>query len=345
MKIYYGSPFAMRGLTGVVTTNHALDASNDRSVWVFAADASFTADAIGFRQASLLGTSPTYRASIQTVDIDGNDTGTILGSGTFTSTSAANSTIVAPSISATTITRGGIYAVVIDHSGGTINSSNRLSVTGNLVNLNLAQFPRFDTVELGARTRGNTSANFGVRDTLGNWHGLLASIVGNLNADSSTFTGMRFKFPGTGTFKVIGIRFHGTINIGTTFDMQVRASDNTTLLQTQNVGYTLAASALSGIHEFYFGSTVATLTRGTSYTLVLAPGVDGSLSVYYMGSTLAATLTALPGGTDIHHTSIVSGVTTDELGNRPVIDLIIDEITDGSGSSGGVSASRIFGNC
>lgn len=110
----------------------ALDATTDKVAQIFCCEESDTITHFGFRYGSRTGTPPVYIGGYQALDASGNPDGTYLGggspaSGTFTPPADAtwNSTwqwvALANGIA---LTRGTMYARVIEYSSGTINGSN-----------------------------------------------------------------------------------------------------------------------------------------------------------------------------------------------------------------------------
>ena len=61
------------------TSTFNLDATGDKVGWVFVARESATITHLGFVLQSRTGTAPNYQISLQSVDADGNPSGTILG--------------------------------------------------------------------------------------------------------------------------------------------------------------------------------------------------------------------------------------------------------------------------
>lgn len=117
--------------TSLSMTTVPLDAAGDRVAWIWMADHSDTINALLFRYGARTGTPPTYRISLQGVGGDGMPDGVIAQSATFTppADTTWNGTIRAITITDQAITRGTLYAIVVDYSSGTIDGSNNSTIT------------------------------------------------------------------------------------------------------------------------------------------------------------------------------------------------------------------------
>lgn len=115
----------LRMPSGTSLTTHTIDAANDKIALVMTAPADIDITDIGIYCSAVTGSSPTYAAGFFEVDSSGNPTTNPLNGltgGQFVPTAGAfaSSTLFDP----VSLSYGTQFAVVIQHSSGTINGSN-----------------------------------------------------------------------------------------------------------------------------------------------------------------------------------------------------------------------------
>ena len=98
------------------------------------------------------------------------------------------------------------------------------------------------------------------------------------------------------------------------------------------------------VHKVMF-TTKPTIAANTYYRLIVLPTTLSGINTYRMDFSAAKFLDALPGGQDIHYTSVngapgAEGDWTQVLTSRPLMSLRFDQIDDGAG--GAVARSYAF---
>lgn len=325
----------------------ALNQTTDKMEIIFQAPEAATVTKLAFRYASRTGTPPTYKISLQGVDSSGNPDGTIKGGGT-----PASKTFTPPADATWNNTwreqtldnsyacaRGEFLAFVIEYSSGTVDGSNNSTFTITNSMTPGMGFPYAIQNDAGSRTR---QANVPAFAYLSSSKTYGCPMVTTLSQSITTTTEAAIKFALTSgiasTFKVVGARFHGSLDVTQTLTMTLYDGGNagdTTPLQTVTLDTDAArASATNAFFDLYFDEvTLSTLTVGNSYRLSLVVS-GGTNSLNGFGVNAVGDWSAWSGGSMFGLSTRTGGNWTDTTTSRPFIDLILADLTGGSSGSG-----------
>ncbi len=123
---------------GVAFTNQALSSAAHKVAYAFSAQATTSINALGIRVGTLTGTAPTYQIEIQGLNATGLPDGAgLVGSSATFSPSALGwtaGTFQWINIAGVNLTRGVNYALVVRHSGGTVDASNNAGLSTVVIN-------------------------------------------------------------------------------------------------------------------------------------------------------------------------------------------------------------------
>lgn len=373
--ITLGAPWALAWEASLDTfVNLSLAAAGNRIGWVFQAPEAATITRLGFRHASLAGTPPTYRISLQGVDATGLPDGTVKGgaspaSVTFTPTGVGGFgtgtwhwiTLV----NSFAVARGDFLAVVIDYSSGIIDGTNFSSFTyainsGGAIVSGLP-YGLTDTTGTWAKATGNFPLwGFGSSTLAYGVAGLTAT--SGVNITNIAEIGMRFLLPAEwgDTFQVVGARWQGSTATGgrlislTLYSGGDAASP--TILQQVEIDTDVVAivATVDKPQEVYFDeATLTALNFGTAYHIALAHNSAAAtlpnLRVWDVNAAAdwdawrgrqifseinRAISTYPPSGDD-------TNAFTNTATRRPMMELILADITEPVGGGGGLA--RIIG--
>lgn len=326
--------------------NQTVDASNDGVAFVFRAINAEAINGVAFRYGARTGTPPTLRASLQPVDTGtGNPSGTPLGgatpaSATFTPpASAAWDGLVQWVALANSYTpaRGEVIALCIEYSSGTIDASNNSTFTYQAANGLLADnvsAPYALTLTAGVWAHQTRSPIFGVR-TASSRYGLPLQAA---YTTSVTTSGHRqaLKFAlnsGWGdTFKVIGMRVYvDPPATGNTFKIGIWDAGGVIQDATIDVDQLSNQTVLQA--ELYFDEVSLTaLSYGTTYYA----GIEATgAATILRGINVSATEDLETLGGDFYLSTYNGASWADTNTTRPLVELILDDITEPAGGAGG----------
>ncbi len=333
-----GSPtFNTQGLT----------ASNSRLGYIFMAEEDATISHLWVRNVSVTGVSPVYRVSLQTLNsATGVPSGSLVAvgaEGTFTPSGSTGGVWVALT-TPVSITRGTFYGIVIDYSSGTIDGSN-FAVFGTAVNglasteNSLAYFA-YAAAGTYAKSANSQFTLFGYKSS-SKVYGRPISTMSTTSASSSGHR-VTSKVPALGgagtTYKVRGIRIALTTpSSSSSFTAGIWDSAGTAL-QTVSVDTDqLRSSSVAGsTAEIIFSGTLSTLDADTAYYV----GVENS------GTTITLThlevannedFDPFPAARNLYLSTWNGSAWSDTTTRRPIIELIIDDVTvSGGGTSGSI---------
>lgn len=302
---------------------------------------------VGFRAGTSAG-SPTIEVRIETLDASGMPSGTLWATDTngTTGTVTSNTSVLQALTATATITKGQVFCVKVAFATGTSQ---------------ILQYVGFGTAVASGSALPYQVANTGT-PTKSLFSG--ASLCFALGSSSTTFYQVPGLFPasavGTATFnntnsaqrglrftppmdcRAIGIRWYnsnssGNYNIALYNDAGTELSSSSTAFDGDH-----SALLNQGTMAAYFDSTV-TLSAGTTYRIAVEPTSATNCSV--LPFTLPSTdyRSATPAGTMAHYTTFASGSWTDTATDQlPLMDLIIDQIDDGTGSGSSGGGQRVI---
>lgn len=348
-----GAPWEPDGGT-VAFTNFALDGNTDLVEWIFQAPAAITISKLGFRYGVRAGTPPTYQISLQGVGTDGNPDGTIKGATNnalkaFTPPADAtwNSTWQWLTLDETaTVARGDMLAIVIAYSSGTVDGSNNSSFTTHAsIGGSRQGHPYATQNAAGVRTRSTSMPIYGYTSASATYGRPLETITATAynSGSSPNEYGLRFTIPTTwcSTFKVVGIRWFGlTGGAGDSYDVELYDADGDpgTVLQSVTIDwdYNTAVGGSSRMQELYFNeATLSTLNAGSTYHVGLtANDAANGMAVHRLTVDAAGDWEAWPGGQHFADATRAGAGWTSVAAIRPLIHLILDDITAPTASGG-----------
>ena len=331
--------------TPFTVTNSTISASTHVIAWVRQAKNADAISAVHFLYGVRTGTPPTFSVSIETVNTSGNPSGTDAGGGsptlvTFTppASTAWNSLIQTVTLTNSwTPTAGQLFAIVIRYSSGTINGSNcsSFAVTSSGHDPSTRGFPYYAT-----STDGSAYTKAGA--------GLIAwtaggTVVGHvMQSIYSTATANTNGHRSAGYFTL-------PASMGDTYDLcgvdiagKVAAAGATCTLKLWDTSWNVLASiSLDGdtasqpgtyysARQLFFDSPY-TASFGTKYYVGFE--CDGSATVGVTGITCSSTgqVAAYPNGENMGIVTWNGSTTTESNLTLPCMNLLIDNITGGTG--------------
>ncbi len=334
--------------------NHTVSDSTSGISFIFQALNANPITHVGYRYGARTGTPPTYVATLEGVSAStGNPDGTDVGGGSPTAvtfTPPADTSIdglwqwVALT-NAYTPTRGQLLCFTIRYSSGTVNGSNCSSFTTDVNNvLSVVNFPYSSRLTTGTWAGRSNAPAGGIR-TASERYGMVieslyttrsASTVGHRRA-------IKFTLPsGAGSsFTIRGIRFMGSIAAAAGKNPICGLWSAGATLQTYTLDSDVVVSAASGSYRLYDvlfdESTLSTLSHGTAYYIGLevADATNGGVFISGIGVNNASDMSAFAGSTSFCLSSYDGSSWTDDTLTRPFAELIVDDWTVPSGSSGG----------
>ena len=312
--------------------------------YVFAAQQDMTVSHVGFRVSTANG-SPTVEVRIETVDTStGNPTGTLWGTNTnaTSGTITANSNPLVALTASASITKGQLFCVKFVFASGTqiiIQSLGQNSVFSN----SSLPYHVLNTGSVVKSQFANHTASIALGSSSTTFYQVPGTIPmsavggGTFNNTSSAKRGMRFTIPMN--CRAVGAKLYLAISSG---DYNaILMSDAGSELSSSSTAYAGNANAVnaSGATYVYFDNAV-TLTAGTTYRLVVEPSTTTNTSLSTFTLPSSSYQGAAPGAGAAMYTTF-NGSWTDSTTEVPVMDLLIDQVDNGSGSGGG--GQRVFG--
>lgn len=329
------------GVPSIVT--FVIDASTDKVGWVFQVDESEAITHGGFNLTDKTG-SANFRISLQSVNASGDPSGTVLGGGTPASKSFANADVSVgwnwlAFDNSYTPAVGDFLALVIedDTSGTNPDASNNITVGYCINNVWTCGLPK------AAKNTGSWTdetvrfPTFGVKSATRTYGSPFDSVTEKAASTSGHRIAQRILLPaGFGsTFTVAGLRFHAS---------RLTVGGGTCLIGLWNSGGALETIALdtdflatnnqNGHHDIYF-DTPAQVNFGDE----IYAGIEHNGTVcgmYTFGVPANTDLSALPLGDAIYYASFNGTSWSADDTERPMIDLILSDITEPAGGGGGI---------
>lgn len=346
------SPLYFPGVVGgyggglALATAATLDASGEYITYVVNASKDMTLSHVGFR-AGTVTNAPTVDVRIETLDASGIPSGTLWNLNGTGAAPSGNSGVVTsgsnPLVALTdaaVILKGDSFAVKILWGGVATSTIIVQSVSGlnqpsgsNLpyIVINTTGSPvKSATFSAGTIAFGSSATTF---YNVVNF--LPVSVVTQISAFNNTNSakrGMKFVLPMNA--RLIGIRWVQFTAIGNYNAVLYDASDNV-LATVAMDGDTTAASGnaaktahWTSAYEGTAGTTYRAAIEPTSATNVNVGFITFPSADYFSGSPAVSSAIAT-------YTTQVSSVWTDSTTQLPIMDVLIDQVDDGTGTGGG----------
>jgi hypothetical protein len=347
-----GAPYSFSNSNFVSLGAFTLDAATDAITWSVQAKEAATITHVGFHYNSATGTPPTYRISIQGIGATGVADGTIKGGG-----SPASATFTPPADTswnstwqwialdnAYTCTAGETLAFVIDYSTGTVSAAACSAFVTILTGGSARHgYPCVIHTNAGTPAKQGTGPVIYGYKSASKVFGFPVVGIGEAQFSSNSTPdeyALAFALPGTGTtYQVRGVRFLGAAPAAGKTG-RFRLYSGTTALQSYTLDGDLLGNPAQGdrFQEVLFAdATLTALTGGAVYRIGYeAMEVSGNLRLRTISAASAADLAALPGGANYYlSTRTDSGAWTDDTAQRPVMELLVEDITEPTAGPGG----------
>jgi len=344
------SPIAWPGISPnigggpTLATLATVDAAGEYVAYVFSAKENMVISHVAFRAGTATG-SPTCTVSIETVDASGLPAGTdgFGSTGATTATITSNSWVLTALGASATISKGQIFCFRITYAAGT---SQVIQQLGSVVFPQQTTLP-YQVVNTGTPTKnisnGMTLVAFGSSSTtFYQVNGALPVTYtsGGFNNTNSAKRGLRFTPPMN--CRAVGIRWY---NSNTTGDYNV--------VIYNDAGTELSSSSTAGDGDHSGGSTfgttnvffdnAVTLTAGTAYRVAVEPTSATNVNVSIFTLPSANYRGASPAGTTAHYTTFATATWTDTATDTlPIMDVLIDQVDDGTGSGSSGGGQRVI---
>jgi hypothetical protein len=345
-------------LSGVpALTTHVTVATGQYASWVMSAPRDMVVSHIGLTPGTVTA-SGILDLRIETVGTDGIPTGTLwdnptdttnkvtaAGQGVGGASLASNTWSLWALTGAATITKGQIFAVKFASGGsGTSVVIQRLNNNSN-VNFGMPYF--YNDTGSPAKAAGRPCV-FALGSSETSFYNLSAAIpVSAAYATLSTFNsgsdpnaaGVRFQVP----FKCrcVGLNVSPGTAVGD-FNIMIQNDSNTEFGSSSTLmeGDRFSVAAAPPRNRVFF-DTAVTLEKDTWYRAVIEPTSVTNCSMYYATVASADILSGMIGGSNFYYTARTSTTWNDTTTRVPLLELLIDQVDDGTGSGGG--AAHIIG--
>lgn len=333
------------GNTAAAFQSWTLDSTSAKVGFVFHAEEDATITHVGFRYTLRTGTPPTYKAGLQGVSVStGYPDGTYLGggspaSGTFTppaDTSWDATWVWIALDNSIAVTRGQVLGLVVEHSAGTCDASNKSSITFT-VSSGESSMPYSIYGTWGRVTNYSVFGYKSASKVYG--YPCVTSIDGTERQSDTTPDefGLKFNLDSDicSTFTVSGVE--GTFNYaaGATTLMTLYDSANTVLQQVTLDHDQMGTAGGRNGRLMFDESTLTTLNAGSLYRLTFSPqSTTAGWMEYSHDFESDAGALAVPWGGQMCFTSRVdAGSWTDDESKRPIFGLLLGAMSKGSGGS------------
>ena len=368
LRIRLLAPIAINSNRGPGFNTSLIDAATKKAGWVFQATDTSAITALGFRYGTRTGTPVQHRISIQGVSAaTGDPDGTAVATAAFTppADTTWNSLIQAitishdgsgNTISSYTLTRGTLYAIVIEpcqnctapcSGAATPDSTNNSSFTATMTwSDGRPNFPYADTYNGSAWAKGTSAYPVYFYRSASRTYGFpIQAISTNATNSSGAEIGASFNLPSTWftSFQVVGARAYLSPGAaGKT--LKIVLYSGTTLLQsvTLDTDQFSAAGGNRAVDIYFADASLTTLSTGTTYRIGFSPqNTSQNLGLETLDLAAAGDRTAFAGQTtlalstrtgcgspcDATSTAWAADTTT----SLPLVELILDVITAPSG--------------
>lgn len=334
------SPTKLAG-SSLTFSNTTFVNTTDQIEWIFqvpddAGAGTVTITRLGYRLASVTGTSPVLQISLQGVTAGGIPDGTIKSSGnaSATFTPAGSATWNWVNLTASyTANRGDWLAIVIAYSSGTLNGSNTPTIS-RCINVFADTLPISVNNVAGARTRDARVFPIYGFGSAGKAFGNPLQNLGSTLLVNPVEHALRFVIDATTctTFKVVGLRFMGSTPAANKVCSAVLYS-GTTALQTVTWGgnYGGMIGGVAPSELWFQDASLTTLVAGQEYRLSILPtDASNNVVLYDLQYAAQADMEALPGGQNLYQSNRNTGGATawsDVTTSRPMLELILGDLT------------------
>lgn len=337
------SPMYWPNICGVIGspglgTNSTLSSVGHYQAYIFAAREDMAISHVGFRAGTSAG-SPTVEVRIETVDASGLPSGTLWATNTngTTGTVSSNTDVLQALTATASITKGQIFCVKLALASGTsqiIQQNTNVLIPGPTV------LP-YQVINTGTPTKfafNNLSTCLALGSSSTSFYYVPGCLpvnaygTGTFNNTNSAKRGIRFVIPFN--CRAIGIRNHTSTSNG---DVNaILFSDAGSELSSSSTAYDGDQSGLTnqGPCSYYFDNAVS-LTAGTAYRMVLEPSTTTNTNVVPITLPSSNYFGATPFGSAGVYTSFATSTWTDSTTQIALMDLIIDQVDNGSGGGGG----------
>jgi hypothetical protein len=312
--------------------------------YVICAREDMTISHVGFRTGAAAG-SPTVEVRIETVDASGMPSGTLWATNTnvTSGTISASANPLQALTAAASITKGQVFCVKVAFASGTSliiqNLSSLAALFTNSLPYSVANSgtPTKAIIGAGILALGSNSTTFY------NVPGFLPVTTYSGNAFNNTNAAKRgLRFTPPMNCRAIGIRWHNSNASG---------DFNAVLYDDGGTELSSSSTAFDGDHNsgsanatitVYFDNTV-TLTAGTAYRIAIEPSSATNVNVGTYTLPSSDYFSGTPARSNAQYTTFASGSWTDSTTQLPLMDVILDQIDNGSGSGGGGGQRVISG--
>jgi hypothetical protein len=326
--------------TPTLGTAVTLDAAGEYVSYVFCAREDMTVSHVGFRAGVVAG-SPTCTVGIEAPDSSGFPAGSAgFGSTNATTATISSNTWVLTALGGSaTITKGQVFCVKIAYASGT-----SVIVQHTALSAPCAIALPYSVVNTGSPTRTvmeQNIANIALGSDSTTFYQVpgafpISAISGNtFNNTNAAKRGLRFTPPMR--CRVIGLRWYGTTSFG---DFNAAIYDDTTgsAVEVSNSSTAFdgeySAVANSGNNIIFFDNAV-TCSAGTTYRAAIEPTSATNVNLSTITLPSASYRGASPAGATAHYTTFVTGGWTDTATDQlPLMDIVIDQVDDGTGTGG-----------
>lgn len=343
--VYPPFPPAITTAAIAMGANMLLDASGEKGAFVFQAPKTGSIRKIGVRFNTV--TTPTdtdFR--LETVDgTTGFPSGALFGTNTNVTVASAsitsNTFVLSGALTAdASVTKGQYIALVIAPSGSP--------------NFNVALFSQPSTYQLGitysaaflsaAWSKSGTWNPFAVEYSDGSYAYIVGAIpasavVDQAIASNTTPDEIALKFTLAAPARVAGM--WAMIDPDADWDYVLYDSDGTTVLATASVDATNLVAVTDRYQPFLFATPVE-LTAGVARYATVKPTSTTGIGLALFDVPSAAAMDQMPGGQNFHYAARTdAGAWAATTTRRPLIGLLIDQISDGVGGGGPLAAGRL----
>jgi hypothetical protein len=334
--------FPASATLGTVAT---IDAAGEYVSYIFSAREDMVISHVGFRAGTSTG-SPNVIVSIEGVDTSGLPDGaaTYGGSASAATLVSSNTNPLIALGGAATVTKGQVFCVKIAYSSGT---SQIIQDLGNAASMIGATGLPYRVLNTGTPTKSTNANNplIALGSSATTFYNVPGTMpISNLagaafNNTNSAKRGLKFTPPMN--CRAIGLRFWA---VNSTGDYNAGIYDVT----GAGVGGSVTAfdgdqnsNGTGGITYVYFDTPV-TLTRATAYYAAIEPSsaTNANMPVYTLPTS--DYFTATPAGSTAVYSAFATSSWTDSTTQLPFLDVIIDQVDDGTGSGSGGGGQRVI---